>query len=243
MVKQKIEDEVKKFIKEIRKFYSMNLDYEQVRPLLQLAVARSYSKGEVILGIGEPRQKIYLIVKGIARMYYLDLKGKDVTKSFLPEYSLCGTESFFTDEGIVLGMEALENLRLYEFPAKQVKEYILKNDVLKEVYIQFLERAVLYKIHRESSFQLKSATQRYIEFKLEYIEQHSGSLKLPAYFFEGRYDYQVSSKAAVKEIEKIPSTTTKEIIWFEESGHPVNDDESEKFHDIMVNTVLKQTYH
>lgn len=65
-------------------------------------------------------------------------------------------------------------------------------------------------------------------------------LKIPCYFFEGRYDKQVSSKLAQQYIETYQTTSTKKIIWFENSAHVVNDDEPKKFFEELVK-VKKET--
>jgi len=54
------------------------------------------------------------------------------------------------------------------------------------------------------------------------------SLKVPAYFFLGRYDYQASSILADKYIKGLKADV-KKIVWFEESAHLCHIEEQEKF--------------
>jgi pimeloyl-ACP methyl ester carboxylesterase len=54
------------------------------------------------------------------------------------------------------------------------------------------------------------------------------NLKIPVYFFLGRYDYQAPSVIAEKYIKDLKANT-KEIVWFEESAHLCQMEEQEKF--------------
>ena len=105
---------------------------------------------------------------GLTRSYYLDLEGRDITKSFIGEYNFCIAESFFTKEKSIQCFEALEYTTALEFNADELKQLLLADDDLRNFYIKLLEATILYKMNRESGFQIKSATERYIDFKKEF---------------------------------------------------------------------------
>ena len=128
----------------------------------------SFSKGEIILGIGSVMNKVFWVLKGIARSYYLDDEGNDVTKLFCPEMSLIAGESFFTTENSIQSFEALEDIDALSFNAKELKEYFLKNPILQELYIKLLENSIVYKMRREYAFQTKHAAERYLDFQKEF---------------------------------------------------------------------------
>lgn len=65
-------------------------------------------------------------------------------------------------------------------------------------------------------------------------------VKIPVYFFEGRYDYQAPSVLAEQYCNMLKAPK-KELIWFEESAHYPNREESEKFNDMLISKVLKET--
>ncbi len=67
---------------------------------------------------------------------------------------------------------------------------------------------------------------------INFIEQVP-ELKVPVYFFEGRYDYQVPFELAEKFYEKLKAPK-KKLIWFEKSGHCPNFEEPEKFQDALI---------
>ena len=128
----------------------------------------SFSKGEIILGIGSGMNKVFFVLNGIARSYYLDDEGNDVTKLFCPEMSLIAGESFFTNGKSIQSFEAIEDVDTLSFNAKELKEYFLEIPILQELYIKLLENSIIYKMHREYGFQVKHATERYLDFQKEF---------------------------------------------------------------------------
>ena len=148
-----------------------------------LAEQISFSKGEIILGIGSSMNKVFLVLNGIARSYYLDDEGNDVTKLFYPEMSLIAGESFFQMGKSIQSFEALEDVDTLSFNAKELKEYFLKLPVLQELYIKFLENSIIYKMHREYGFQIKHAAERYLDFQKEFphLEQRVNQSYIASY--------------------------------------------------------------
>lgn len=65
-------------------------------------------------------------------------------------------------------------------------------------------------------------------------------VKVPVYFFLGRYDRHVSSELGEKYLKALKAPK-KELVWFEESGHSPNFEEANKFNNLMVSKVLKGT--
>lgn len=72
------------------------------------------------------------------------------------------------------------------------------------------------------------------------LRKQALKLEVPVYFMEGRYDVNASS-ALVEEYFNLLIAPSKELIWFEHSGHEPWRNEPEKLVDLMVNSVLKET--
>lgn len=149
----------------------------------ELSSKRFFKKGELILGMGECMTKTYFIIDGIVRSYYLDTEGNDVTKNFMKEYDFCIGESVFSTTKSGEGFEAIEDVVALEFEAKQLKEYLLSNKTLTCLYIKILENTLIYKMNRENGFQIKSATERYLDFKKNYpnIEERVNQSYIASY--------------------------------------------------------------
>ncbi len=72
-------------------------------------------KGTQILEQGQTCKKLYFIEKGLARSYYYNEKGKDVTVWFFSDNNLMvSVESFFQQKPSLYQMELLENSITYE---------------------------------------------------------------------------------------------------------------------------------
>jgi esterase/lipase len=83
----------------------------------------------------------------------------------------------------------------------------------------------MYKFMAGFTLSLKYIWPEVMKFNLyEKVE----SLKVPAYFFLGRYDYQAPSNIADMYVKTLKAET-KEIVWFEESAHMCNIEEEKKF--------------
>ena len=63
-------------------------------------------------------------------------------------------------------------------------------------------------------------------------------LDVPVYFFEGRYDYG-TPYALVEKYFEIITAPHKEIIWFENSGHFINLEETERYQAQLVRIAEK----
>ena len=157
--------DIKEINKIFDKYLSKTASEENILKIANAGKPKTSKKGEIILGIGERMNKVYYILEGLARSYYIDNNGNDVTKAFLCEYNFCILESFFTNEPSCQSFEAIENMTVLEYNADELKTMIFAVPELKELYIKMLENTIVYKMRRESSFQLESAAERYLNFK------------------------------------------------------------------------------
>lgn len=65
--------------------------------------------------------------------------------------------------------------------------------------------------------------------------------EIPIYFIEGRYDYNAPSSIVSKYYESIKAPS-KELIWFENSAHFPQWEEPKKFHSVLKDKIIKETY-
>ena len=66
-------------------------------------------------------------------------------------------------------------------------------------------------------------------------------IDVPVFLFEGRYDEVVTTDVAQKYFDALEAPNGKQIIWFENSGHWPHFEESHKYRDALVNSVLRST--
>ena len=65
--------EYKEIIDIVKNEFNENITEDLLKNITELSDKKVFKKGELILGMGEPMSKIYFIIKGIARSYYLDI--------------------------------------------------------------------------------------------------------------------------------------------------------------------------
>lgn len=122
-----------------------------------------YPAGATIQDMGMEQNYLYLVIEGIARSYYIDGNGNDVTKMFIREGEFAIGESLFLPESLEV-FEALENLKGLRFEAKTFKELICTDKAMIMTYVEMLEQTVIYKMRREYSLQNMRARERYVRF-------------------------------------------------------------------------------
>lgn len=62
-----------------------NINNEMIEKLLAISTEISFLKNDMILNMGSKQTEVYIIFSGIARSYYLDKDGNDITKFFMKE--------------------------------------------------------------------------------------------------------------------------------------------------------------
>jgi len=73
------------------------------------------------------------------------------------------------------------------------------------------------------------------------FRKEASTLDLPVYFAVGKYDYNIPFELT-ESYYNILKAPYKELIWFEKSAHMPNVEEPEKFNDLLINKILKETY-
>jgi pimeloyl-ACP methyl ester carboxylesterase len=80
------------------------------------------------------------------------------------------------------------------------------------------------------------------EFKQVNLIETAPRLEVPVYFFVGRHDYNTPFELVKEYFDLLDAPRGKEIVWFENSAHAPMFEEPEKYYDVLVNRVLKETY-
>ena len=66
-------------------------------------------------------------------------------------------------------------------------------------------------------------------------------IAVPVYLLLGRYDEVVTSEVARRYFDALDAPAGKRIVWFERSGHWPHFEEPEKYREVLVEQVLKET--
>jgi pimeloyl-ACP methyl ester carboxylesterase len=128
---------------------------------------------------------------------------------------------------------------IYEASNIKDPEYRRDGDILmlmlKQPEYGWLDR-LYYLLGLMNTFNVVYPQLQEMDFRLD-----APSLELPVYIVLGRHDmnnpYQIP-----EEYFNLLQAPTKQLDFFEDSGHGMIWEEADKFHDLMINTVLPETY-
>lgn len=142
--------------------YPLSDDLQEA--IVSLTEVKIVKRKTRLLNAGEISNAIYFVVKGAARVYYLEKDGTETTSWFLLENDfLISVYSFFTGQPSFEYVDTLEDCSFI----------VLKRDALNKLYEQFLEFNIIgrkltehYYIRNEiqaNQLRTLSAKQRYLE--------------------------------------------------------------------------------
>ena len=150
--------------------YKLDLDNDTLERIVMLSTFRIIEKGTLLRSIGDSTDTVALLLDGMARCYYIDGDGNDITRGFSVKGTLCMDDGMFGYPESLTEWETLTDTTLMVFNVREIKTLINENDTLKNTYIKFLENALKYKIYRENGFLVENASERYIHFRKMFPE-------------------------------------------------------------------------
>ena len=150
--------------------YKLGLDNDTLERTVMLSTFRIAEKGTLLRSIGDSTDTAALVLDGMARCYYIDGDGNDITRGFSVKGTLCMDDGMFGYPESLTEWETLTDTTLMTFKVGEIKTLIYENDALKNTYIQLLENALKYKIYRENGFLVENASERYIHFRKMFPE-------------------------------------------------------------------------
>ena len=129
---------------------------------------------------------------------------------------------------------------VYEYTNIKSEEYRRDGDILllmlKQPEYGWLDR-LYYLLGLINTFNAVYPQLQDMDLRLD-----AARLDLPVYLLLGRHDLNNPFRIP-EEYFNLLDAPSKQIFFFEVSGHGMIWEEAEKFHDIMINTVLPDTYH
>lgn len=157
------------FIQMVENYTNSTVPDRVVNKAERMFTSRIIVKGEMLIHVGDIQNELYIVLSGLMRSYYIDINGNDVTRFFPRRGTLCG-EILFSDGPSNHCIQALEDCEILVISVEDFKCLVEEEIYCTKAHLKALEESFKYKIERESSFLLKSATERYIDFKKMYPE-------------------------------------------------------------------------
>ncbi len=79
------------------------------------------------------------------------------------------------------------------------------------------------------------------EMKNVNLTKEIQSIKVPIYFFEGKYDMTIPTVLVEKFYDNLNAEKGKKLIVFENSAHFPMIEEKESYQELLINVVLKES--
>lgn len=139
---------------------------------------KNVNGNDAIQQINKDSKDIYFICSGFVRCYYFDINGNEITHIFMKKNDFCYGELLIQNIPVYLYYETISNCEFLRIPVDLLSNLIHTSNTLKNLYISVLENALRYKMLREYSFVVQTATERYLNFidtfqEIEKIVQQS----------------------------------------------------------------------
>ena len=155
-------------LKELSERLGMGLSEEILEKVIAFSRFKVFSKGEIIAREGDRVSVAGIVLSGVVRSYYVDKDGNDITQWFSAEGNWCADSGMLGFDEMKANWEAIEDATVMIFDVKQMKELIMSDEQLKNLWIEVLESGMRYKVYRENGFLIENATERYLAFRKRY---------------------------------------------------------------------------
>ncbi|GCF93776.1 cAMP-binding protein [Enterococcus florum] len=138
---------------------------ETIARIAALGTQVNVQPGELIVASGDQGSKLYFLIEGLVRKFYLDSHGNDLTHFFMQEGKIFGTHNIVYGGQVMCNFEAAEPCTMVCFDYLKIQELMIEEPNLTWIYIGLLEETLRLKLIRETALINQTATERYIALK------------------------------------------------------------------------------
>ena len=150
--------------KELQEFLEFYLPGQGLAPLLDKFRETRIGKGELLLRPGMNCSFLAFIQQGTFRVYYYDIRGKEIITWFSFEgMAITDMLGFYTTGRATFYVEAMENCCLYRVAKADLERLYDEYPEYRRFGQLFAEEALTMLMKRTMSLHTKSAEERYLE--------------------------------------------------------------------------------
>ena len=128
----------------------------------------AYKKGDQIVGLGQERHKLFYIVEGSLKAYYLNADKKIIDWFSFENEFITSSTSYFTDEPSLHYIEAMEDCIILETEKSKVELLCKSHHDFEHLFRIVLSKVIVQFRHRIVSLQFKTVKQRYLSLIKQY---------------------------------------------------------------------------
>ncbi|MGI0107837.1 Crp/Fnr family transcriptional regulator [Salinimicrobium sp. WS361] len=142
---------------------------EELEDILSHFERKEVSKNEILVEQGKICRNLYFVEKGIARNYYLNSDGKEITQLFFGEGRFMSSlESFFQESPSTYYLEILEDSVILSITKEQLDLLFDRYHKMERLGRLLATEMLTKLVHKINAIQFQSARERYDFMLSEY---------------------------------------------------------------------------
>jgi CRP-like cAMP-binding protein len=127
-------------------------------------VVREIPSGTILLSEGEIATKLFLVINGCLRAYFVKENGIEISSQFFIESQIVASfESAMTGTPSRLNIDAIEDSTIASIQMKNLKKVIGESSSGRDHFNKFLMSRLIYYMNKHASFILDNPEKRYIK--------------------------------------------------------------------------------
>lgn len=148
-----------------RVFKHINLDQDDLLAILNFFKEKKYPRKTFLLNVRDKWDKLFYIHRGVIRLFYTDIEGREFNKAFFWEgHCIWPVAPKDRNEKILFSIATLEDVTVLECSFQRLYDFLRQYGHWEKFALPFAENLVEQKFLREHDFLLLSATERFEKF-------------------------------------------------------------------------------
>ena len=142
-----------------RVFRHIKIDQDDLLSLLDFVNEKKYPRKTCLLNVGDRWERLLYIHRGLIRLFYTDVGGREFNKAFFWEgHCIWPVAPRDRNEAILFSIAALEDVTVFECSFQRLYDFLQERGKWEKFALPFAETLVEQKFLREHDFLLLSAT-------------------------------------------------------------------------------------
>ncbi len=138
---------------------------EDAEKILNIITIKEVPSETILLYEGDTASKLFMVIKGCLRSYYIKENGDEITAQFFIEGQMVSSfESMITGTPSRVYIDAVEDSILGIIQTKDLKKLINENSKVKDHFDKVLVSRLIYYMNHHASFILDNPEKRYQKF-------------------------------------------------------------------------------
>ena len=139
------------------------LKKNEIKILLSISRYHVFGNKEIILKSGRTDNTVFIILKGPARAYSLDINGNEINHHLRSEGFLFGDPRVIGNGVQILNVEAMSEIHILKFDIGELESTGKENPEMMEFYLNLLKELILTFSHRITTLLTMNPKERYID--------------------------------------------------------------------------------